>query len=355
MRMNFNFVVLFGVLTWFADTTIADPPGVRINHERLARINASKIPAINEPTLFDTNLADAVVSAIEIFPPDNPWNIPVDEWPVASNSKQMIELIGAEKPFRCNHDMAYVIVPKDQKKIDVNLSEYKEESDEGPYPVPDNVPIEGWPATIKSEAETQSLTLEDVQRGKPDLEADRHAIVVDPYNRKLYEFYRLTKTIRGWKAEQASIFDLSSNQLRPDGWTSSDAAGLPIFPSVVRFDELHRGKVEHALRVTFKNTRKAYVYPATHFASNKTDENLPRMGERFRLRKDFDTSRFSREAKIILEGLKRFGMINADNGIDWAVSIAPDQRIPFMHDEMRKVKGADFEVVTPPPGYEPPR
>jgi hypothetical protein len=123
----------------------------------------------------------------------------------------------------------------------------------------------------------------------------------------------------------------------------------------VRYDELKRGKIEHALRVTFKNTRRAYVYPATHFASSKTDENLPRMGERFRLRKNFDTSKFSTEVRIVLEALKRYGMLNADNGIDWAVSIAPDQRIPEMHDELRKVKGSDFEVVVPPPGYSPPK
>ncbi len=217
------------------------------------------------------------------------------------------------------------------------------------------MPIEGWPAGFKRDSETTGLTLDDVQRGKPNLEADRHAIVVDPTRRKLYEFYRLTRTTSGWTAEQASVFDLSSNRLRPDGWTSSDAAGLPILPAVVRYDELERGVIEHAMRVTFANTRRAYVHPATHFASNKTNENLPRMGERFRLRKDFDTSRFSKEAKVILEGLKIYGMICADNGIDWAISLAPDERIPVLHEELRRVKGEDFEVVVPPKGYQPAR
>jgi len=337
-----------------ATGAFADSPGVTINKTRLDRLKASKMPNFDQPVSFDTEEADAILAALETFPPDNPWNISVESWPIAANSKAIIAAIGADKPFRCNSDMGFVLVPPNQKKINVKITEYSDESDKGPYPVPPQTPIEGWPASYKRDEATRGLTLEDVQRGKPNLEADRHGIVVDPVNRKLYEFYRLTKTDKGWTAEQASIFDLASNKLRPDGWTSSDAAGFPIFPAIVRYDELKRGKIEHALRVTFKNTRRAYVYPATHFASNKKDANLPRMGERFRLRKDYDTSKFSPNAKIILEALKTYGMLNADNGIDWAVSVSPDERIPEMHDEMRKVKGADFEVVTPPVGYLPP-
>lgn len=331
----------------------ADPPGVTISQERLDRLKAAKMPKVEKSLQFDTPEADAILSVLEVFPPDNPWNIPVDEWPVAANSKAMIAAIGGTKPMRYNADMGFVLVPPDQKKVEVKLSAYKDESDPGPYPVPDNATVEGWPAWFKRDPATKGLTLDEVQRGKPSLDADRHGIVVDPVNRKLYEFYRLTKTDNGWTAEQASVFDLASNKLRSDGWTSSDAAGLPIFPSIVRYDELKRGKIEHALRVTFKNTRRAYVYPATHFASQKKDENLPRMGERLRLRKDFDTSKFSHEVRVILEALKKYGMLNADNGIDWAVSVAPDERIPVMHDELRKVKGSDFEVVTPPKGYVP--
>lgn len=333
----------------------AEVPGVKIDAARLARLKAARMPAIDKPIAFDNPQADEIVAALEVFPPDNPWNIPVDDWPVHPNSKSMIATIGAGKPLRYNADMSYVLVPPNQPKIDVKLTAYAEESDKGPYPVPDNAVIEGWPATIKRDSATKHFTLEDVQRGKPTLDADRHGIVVDPVNRKLYEFYRLTRTDSGWTAEQASIFDLTSNRLRPDGWTSSDAAGLPIFPSIVRYDELKRGRIEHALRGTFSKTRRAYVYPATHFASRHKDENLPRMGERFRLRKDFDTSKFSAEVKTILEALKRYGMLNADNGIDWAVSVAPDERIPVLHEELRKVKGSDFEVVTPPNGYVPAR
>ncbi len=338
-----------------AATSATTQPGVTIDQARLTRLKFTKMPPFAQPLPFNTTEADAVLSALEIFPPENPWNIPVDNWPVASNSKAMIAAIGAAKPLRYNPDMSFVLVPPSQAKINVRLVAYADESDKGPYPVPANAFIEGWPANFKRDSTTRNLTLDDVQRGKPTLDADRHGIVVDPVNRMLYEFYRLTKTDAGWIAEQASIFDLASNKQRPDGWTSSDAAGLPIFPSIVRYDELKRGKIEHALRATFKNTRRAYVYPATHYASRKTDPNLPRMGERFRLRKDFDTLKFSPEVKTILEALKRYGMLNADNGIDWAISVAPDERIPVLHDELRKVKGSDFEVVTPPPGYAPPK
>jgi hypothetical protein len=163
----------------------------------------------------------------------------------------------------------------------------------------------------------------------------------------------MKRTDAGWIASQASVFDLKSNRMRPDEWTSTDAAGLPLFPAIVRYDELKRGTVEHAMRVTIRKTRRAYVYPATHFASRLTDESLPRMGERFRLRSDFDIRRFSPEMQTILKGLKKYGMLVADNGIEWALSVAPDPRIPVLHEELRKIKGSDFEVVEPPRGYVP--
>lgn len=313
-------------------------------------------PVLSRSIPFDTPEADALLSRMEIFPADNPWNTRVDAWPVAANSQAMIKAIGWEKPLRGNTDMGFVLVPPDQDRVPVALIGYAEESDPGPYPVPGNAVIEGWPAAFsRSKGPERNLTLEEVQRGKPDLDADRHGIIVDPFNRKLYEFYRLTRTDTGWLASQASIFDLASNRLRPDGWTSSDAAGLPIFPAVARHDEFARGEIRHALRVTFSRTRRAYVHPATHFASRLTDENLPRMGERLRLRRDLDTSGFSREVRILLVALQKYGMMVADNGIDWAVSITPDERIPVLHEELRKIRGRDFEVVTPPAGFVPPR
>lgn len=327
-------------------------PGAKVGSDpaRLARLKAATMPKIDKPILFDTPEADAICSALEVFPADNPWNVVVSDWPVHPNSKNIIGSIGANKPFRYNPDMGFVLVPPDQKKIDLKVVAYPGESDKGPFPIPDNMPIEGWPVSYKKGG--KQLTLEEVQRLKE--EGDRHAIVVDPTNRKLYEFFTTRRTDGGWEAGCTAIFDLKSNKLRPDGWTSADAAGLPIFPAVVRYDELKRGMVEHAMRVTVVKTRRAYVYPATHYASRHTDENLPRMGERIRLRQDFDVSGFGPEVQAILKGLKKYGMFVADNGIDWAISVTPDPRIPVLHDELRKLKGSDFEVITPPQGYKQP-
>ena len=302
------------------------------------RIRAAVMPRIDKPILFDTPEADAIVSALEVFPPDNPWNLVIEDWPLHPNSKNIIESIGANKKLRYNTDMGYVLVPPDQKKVDVKLGSASAESDKGPYPVPDNTPIEGYPINYKG------LTLDEVQR-KDEGDIDRHALVVDPTNRMLYEFYQMRKTDKGWIASGAAIFDLKSNKLRPDGWTSADAAGLPIFPATVRYDEIKRGMVEHAMRMGVRKTRRAYVYPATHYASRDTDENLPRMGERLRLKKDFDISGFSPAAQAILKGLKKYGVFVADNGLDWTISVAPDSRIPLLHEEFSRIKGSAFEVV----------
>lgn len=225
---------------------------------------------------------------------------------------------------------------------------YADESDPGPYPIPDILPIEGWPASFQRNPATARLSLGDVQRDTAQLGGDRHGIVLDPTNLLLYEFFQVRRTDDGWQAAQASIFDLKSNKLRPDGWTSADAAGLPIFPAVVRYDELQRGEINHALRVTVRRTRRGYVAPATHFASRYTNEEYPRMGERLRLRQDFKIEGFSPEVTVILKALKKHGMFVADNGIEWAISVTPDPRIPNLHAELRKIKGSDFEVVVAP-------
>jgi hypothetical protein len=322
---------------------------------RVARVRKAKMPKIDRPVMFDTPEADAILSALEVFPEDNPWNLLVADWPLHPKSKEIVASIGANKPLRYNPDMAFVLVPPDQKTIALKVVSYPDESDKGPFPIPDNTPIEGWPANYLRNPKRKGVTLDDVQRDKLKEGGDRHGIVVDPTNRMLYEFYQMKKVGGGWQAACAATFDLKSNRQRPAGWTSSDAAGLPIFPAIIRHDELKRGVIDHAMRVTVAKTRRAYVYPATHFASRLTADTLPRMGERIRLRKDFDTSKFSPEVKTILEGLKRYGMLVADNGLDWALSCAPDPRIPVLHDELRKVKGSDFEVVVPPAGYTPPK
>ncbi len=301
------------------------------------------MPKVDKPVMFNTPEADRILTALQVFPADNPWNEDISKLPLHPKSKNLVASVGVDKPLAFNRDMGFILVPPDQKRVPVKVVNYPDESDRGPFPVPDNSPIEDWPLN--------GVGLERIQReGK----GDRHMLVVDPVNRMLYEFYIARKTVDGWQAAQASIFDLKTNKLRPDTWTSSDAAGLPVFPAVIRYDELQRGMVEHAMRFTVRNTRREYVYPATHFASRKTDENLPRMGERFRLRQDFDVSGFSPHAQAVLKGLKKYGMFVADNGGDWRLSVAPDARIKGL-EELRKVKGKDFEVVRPTGPNEGPR
>jgi hypothetical protein len=275
--------------------------------------------------------------------------VDVSGWPLHPNSRNIIASIGADKPLRCNPDMNFVLVPPDQARVAIKIGAYGAESDPGPFPIPENMPIEGWPAFYRRSAPAlRGLTFDDIQRDRQRLGGDRHAIVVDPVNHTLYEFFNARKLDSGWEARQASTFDLKTNRLRPDEWTSTDAAGLPVFPAIVRYDELRRGIINHALRVTVTKSQRAFVHPATHFASQSNDPNLPRMGERIRLRRDYRTSGFSPIVRTILEGLKRYGMFVADHGIDWAISVAPDERIPILHAELRRIQGAAFEVVRRP-------
>jgi hypothetical protein len=301
-------------------------------------------PPKTGPILFNTPEADSILSTLQVFPKDNPWNEDISERPVHPDSDRIVDAVGRNLRFRWNHDMSFIVVPPDQPKVPVTF-EYADESDPGPYPIPDGAPLEGWPV--------HGGPLEKLQReGK----GDRHVIVVDPGNRKLYELFHSFRADTGWKASSGAIFDLASNALRPDGWTSADAAGLPIFPAVVRYDEVARGEITHALRVTVRKTRRAYVYPATHYASSLKDPALPRMGERFRLKKSFDVSRFPPHVQVILKALKKYGMIVADNAIEWAVSVAPDQRIEGLETlDHQAVKGGDFEVIVTTGPDEGPR
>jgi len=342
--MKRRMLALLAGLACAAGLALADTPPTTHSSGR----PLPKMPAVSKPVPFDTPEADKILEALQVFPPDNPWNQDVSKWPPHPNSKKIVASIGANKPLRYNADMGFVLVPPGQKRVPVKIVGYPGESDKGPFPVPDTLPIEGWPANYRRSPKLKDLTLRDVQRDKLNEGGDRHAIVVDPVNRILYEYYQAKKTSAGWQATQASVFDLKTNKLRPDGWTSADAAGLPIFPAVVRYDELQRGTVEHAMRVTVRRTRRAYVRPATHFASRLNDPDLPRMGERLRLRADFDVSGFSPPVRSVLKGLQKYGMFVADNGLDWAISVAPDPRIPVLHGELRRLQGSDFEVVTKP-------
>jgi hypothetical protein len=302
------------------------------------------LPKIAAPVTFGTPEADRILEALQVFPPDNPWNQDVSALPVAKDSAQIVASIGADRSLGYNLDMGFILVPPDQKRVPVKLLDYPNESDPGPYPVPDNAPIENWPLAVNEDVKALTKpgqTLEDIQRNGT---GDRHVIVVDPVNGKLYEFWQARKTDAGWQASNEATFDLRTGALRPERWTSSDAAGLPVFPAVVRYDECERGKVEHAMRFTVRRTRRGYVLPATHWASPSFERSFPRMGERLRLRRDFDTSGFPKHARAILEGLKSYGMLVADNGSDWLMAISPDRRLQGL-ETLRRVKGRDFEVV----------
>jgi hypothetical protein len=219
----------------------------------------------------------------------------------------------------------YTTVTKRQKRVRVKF-EYADESDKGPYPIPKNAPIEG---------------------GK-DADGDRHVLVVDRDRCKLYELYAAYPVNGGksWRAGSGAIWNLKSNKLRPDGWTSADAAGLPILPGLARYEEVRRGRIDHALRFTVSQTRKAYVYPATHFASDETDPNLPAMGQRFRLKASYDISKAPRQARIVLTALKQYGMILADNGSDWYISGSPSSGWDNEQlNALKGVPGSAFEVV----------
>ncbi|MDT4894968.1 MAG: hypothetical protein QOH25_45 [Acidobacteriota bacterium] len=271
-----------------------------------------------------------------VFPSDNPWNEDISGLPVDPNSSNLIAGIGLNTGLHPDfgtvwagapNGIPYVVVSGTQAKVPINFTAYGDESDAGPYPVPPGAPIEGG----------------------ANANGDRHVIVIDRDNWKLYELYSASPVQGGasWNAAGGAVFDLNSNQLRPAGWTSADAAGLPIFPGLVRYDEVFELKeITHALRFTAQSTRRAYVYPARHFASSNTNPNLPPMGMRVRLKASFDVSRFSPAMQVILLALKKYGMILADNGSNWYVSGAPD---PRWNDEelntLKAIKGSDFEVV----------
>jgi hypothetical protein len=215
-------------------------------------------------------------------------------------------------------------VPGSQPKVNVTF-DYDDESDPGPYPIPTDAPIEGGPQS----------------------DGDRHVLVLDREHCILYEmFYAFPGPDGDWQAGSGAVFDLNSNALRPETWTSADAAGLPILPGLVRYDEVAAGEIDHALRFTAPQTRRDYIWPARHYASNLTGSQYPPMGQRFRLRAGYDISGFSPEVQVILRALKKYGMILADNGAAWYISGVPDER--WNNDllrELHQVYGSAFEAM----------
>ena len=269
----------------------------------------------------------------QVFPDDHIWNVPIDELPLDPNSTAYINSIGPDNTLHPDFGsgtwagfpigIPYVTVPGTQAKVPVNFV-YADESDPGPYPIPPDPPVEG----------------------NPDGDGDRHILILDHDNCLLYELFAAHLENDGWYAGSGAIFDLQGYALRPNGWTSADAAGLAIFPGLVRYDEVAAGEIRHAIRFTVSETRRDTVWPARHFASDLTGSQYPPMGQRFRLKESFDISAFTNEVQIILQAMKTYGIILADNGSDWFISGVPDERWDNeVLRELRQVSGADFEAV----------
>ena len=284
--------------------------------------------------LFLTAPWMAVALECARFPADNIWNTPIDTQPVHVHSDEYIDTIGADRGLHPDFGsgmwngapigIPFVEVGDAQPMVPVSFG-YADESDAGPYPIPPDAPIEGGEGST----------------------GDRHVLVLDADNCILYELYdAYPKSDGSWDAGSGAIFDLGSHALRPEGWTSADAAGLPILPGLVRYEEVMAGEITHAIRFTAPQTKREYVWPARHFASSHTDEIYPPMGQRFRLKAGFDILGFSPGIQVILRAMKRYGIILADNGSAWYVSGAPDDG--WDNEELRELRivmGDNFEAV----------
>jgi hypothetical protein len=276
------------------------------------------------------------LSTCPFFPSDNIWNTRVDTLPLDSQSQAYIATIGANTGVHADFGagewdggpigIPFTTAPGSQPLVPITFIWYPDQSDPGPYPIPPDAPIEGG----------------------PDSSGDRHVLVVERDNCRLYElYYAWPQSGNQWEAGSGAVFDLLAHNLRPATWTSADAAGLPILPGLVTYDEVARGAITHALRFTVHDTRRAYVWPARHFASDSTNPAHPPMGQRFRLKAGFDISPFSAANRVILTALKRYGMMIADNGSNWFLSGAPDPRWDDedLHQLQIRVHGSDFEAV----------
>ena len=312
------------------------------NTPRPATATPTSAPPTATPTTPPGGSVTApMIGGCQVFPQDNSWNKDISSAPRHANSANYISQIaalGGNQKLHADfgsdptYGIPYVIVPSTQPGVPITFTAYGDESDPGPYPVPANAPVEGG----------------------TNATGDRHVLVLQQGTCKLYEMYRAFKTATGWSADSGAVWNLNTGALRPAGWTSADAAGLPILPGLVRYDEVKSGKISHALRFTVSRTQKGYVLPATHWASSYTDANLLPMGARLRLRADFDISGYSGDSRVILEALKKYGMIVADNGSNWYISGATDSR--WNDDDLNQLKtvpGSAFEVVDTGPIVKP--
>jgi hypothetical protein len=342
--------LLGGLLLWWLSGTRL-PAAQRINQE--GRILGPP-PVVSTPILFNTTNADAVVAAMQIFPVTNPWNEDISQRPLLANSSAMIaqimtNLSANHRTLAVEYEMNYVLLPDNQPLVPVDFFNYPDESDLnggvspwGLYPVPANLPIETWPW----ETGTQTL----YQRQTNNDGSDRHAIMVEPGAGFLWETWETALAGTNWQASNGAQFNLATNGLRLAGWTSGDAAGLPIFPALVRYDEAERGMVEHACRlVVAKTLYNNYLYPATHYASApaNTSTNLPSMGQRLRLQAAFAIpAAWTPEEKAVALGLKKYGALVADNGSVFSISVTPDNRWPAnCFSDFSSLSITNFEVI----------
>lgn len=288
--------------------------------------------AANEPAVRLGSSGGPTVGGCPVFPADNAWNTPVAAAPLHPDSDAIIATIQANGGDNLHPDFGenpeygipYVVVPADQPRVPITYDAYGDESDPGPFPIPPDAPVEG---------------------GR-DATGDRHVLVVQQGSCELFELYEAQPSGAGWMADSGARFDLRSNALRPLGWTSADAAGLPILAGLVRYEEVARGQIRHAIRITFSRTRAGYIIPATHFASNRTDADLPPMGMRLRLKASYDVSALTGQARVIATAMQQYGVIVADNGSNWFFQGAPSSGWDDDDlDQLKSVPGTAFEVV----------
>lgn len=269
------------------------------------------------------------------LPTEAAWNQDISRAPAAPSSAATIAYINSHGGNLLHPDFGspraygfpYAVVGAGQRELPINYTAYGEESDPGPFPVPTGAPIEGGNSS----------------------DGDRHVLVVDRSSCTLYELYRAFFKGGGgahWNADSGTRWDLRSSARRPDSWTSADAAGLPIFPGLVRYDEVAAGQLDHAIRVTFDSTRNAWVHPASHCAGDTSNPNAPAMGARLRLKASYGLGSFSGGAKVIAETMKRYGLIVADNGSNWYFSGSSDRRWDDENlDQLKRIPGSAFQVV----------
>jgi hypothetical protein len=355
---NCGIVVAVLLASTFAFTARAE----RINQE--GRILGPP-PVVITPTLFNTPAGDAIVSAMQIMPRDSAWNEDISQRPLLTNSSAMIaqvisDLASSRRTLRPFYEMNYALVPDNQPRLTIPFFNYPDESDldggafpSGSYPIPPNLPIETWPK------DTGNLTLQQWQQDVNNSGGDRHAIMVAPGAGSIWETWLTKLTPNGWVASNGAKFDLNSNALRPASWTSGDAAGLPMFPALVRYDECRRGMVEHAMRLVVAKSRREYIYPARHYASSipATSVNYPAMGQRMRLKAGFVIPEtWTIEEKAVLRAFKKYGAIVADNGNFFSISVCPDDRFANnAFDHLSTITIDNFEVISTTGPEEGPR